>query len=371
MGSGSVPAGSVRPAWVAMEIHDVCPWVATRKVSRPERQLGTKVTSSGSGRLANIGPVHTRVRTGATTPTTADSAAGAPLPYDPDRAAPVHTSRPPANRTEEHMATTDAPPQPSVRPSRRLRVRRLVRWLPALTVVGAVALTPLTVSGAADTGDLPDDDTLANGSAVYTAVCSGCHQPGGVGLAGTFPPLIDNPNVADAEYVESVIRNGRDGVITVNGETYDSVMPAQSTLSDDDIADVIAFIQSGFAAPATQVEAFDTGPVAGTELPALADYAWIAAALVAIGAAALVFGPKIVAANDRRTITWVDAGLKTAVIVVGAILVTTIIPAQVLELETVQDLPRAAQDLIAVSFWIGGVGATLVALWYAHRERRV
>jgi hypothetical protein len=148
-------------------------------------------------------------------------------------------------------------------------------------------------------------------------------------------------------------------------------MPAQSTLSDADVSAVIAYVQSGFAAPAGPVPEVTTGPAAGTELPILANYAWIAAFVIALGLGALVLGPRVVAAHDRREITWVDAWMKTAVIAVGAIVVTTIIPAQVLELETVQELPRAAQDLIAVALWAGGVAATILALWYAHRERRV
>ncbi len=36
---------------------------------------------------------------------------------------------------------------------------------------------------------------LREGAAVYTAICSSCHQPGGAGLSGQFPPLINNPNV--------------------------------------------------------------------------------------------------------------------------------------------------------------------------------
>jgi hypothetical protein len=43
----------------------------------------------------------------------------------------------------------------------------------------------------------------------------------------------------------------------------------------------------------------------------------------------------------------------------------------VLEIETVQQLPRIAQDLIAVAVWLGALGAGLWALWYAHRERRI
>jgi mono/diheme cytochrome c family protein len=250
-------------------------------------------------------------------------------------------------------------------------VARSIRWLPVAIVVGAFVVAPFVdASGATEAG--PSDDTLREGAEVYSAVCSSCHQPGGAGLPGSFPPLDGNPNVDDAAYVEGVIVNGLSGEITVNGEVYDGVMPAQATLSDADVAAVIAYIQSGFAAPsAPAADLPDAGPVAGTELPALANMGWIAAFLVAIGAAALVLGPRVVAANDRRELTWLDAWMKTAVIVVGSILVTTWVPAKVLELDTVQDLPRAGQDLIAVGLWTGGVGVVLLALWYAHRERRV
>jgi hypothetical protein len=59
------------------------------------------------------------------------------------------------------------------------------------------------------------------------------------------------------------------------------------------------------------------------------------------------------------------------VIVVGLIVGTTIIPSRVLEIDTVQQLPRIAQDIIAVGVWLGALGAGLWALWYAHRERRI
>lgn len=264
---------------------------------------------------------------------------------------------------------------------------RHVRWLPVLVVVLAVAVTPLlvprasaqtdpapdaTTTGAADdpATDSTDDALLAAGAEVYTAVCSSCHQPGGVGLAGRFPPLLDNPNVTDAAYVATVIANGRTGELSVNGETYNGVMPAQSTLNDADTTAVIAYIQSGFAAPASAPVA-STGPVAGTKLPALTNFTVLIAALVVAGAAALILGPRVIAANDARSITWVDAWMKTAVIVVGAIVVTTVVPAWLLERATVQDLPRTAQDLLAVAVWLAGIVATVWALWYARREHRV
>jgi mono/diheme cytochrome c family protein len=248
----------------------------------------------------------------------------------------------------------------------RRRARSGVPWLGPLALVAA-----LFVLGPALAQAGPSDDTLRLGADVYQSVCSSCHQPGGVGLSGQYPPLAGNPHVDDAQYVETVIRNGREGEIVVDGTTYDGVMPAQSTLSDDEIAAVIAYVQSGFAAPAGAAPAVEAGPVAGTDLPPLSTWAIGAAVLIAVGAGLLVLGPRIVGAHDRRTMPWLDAWLKTGVIVVGMIVATTIVPARVLEIQAVRDLSRNAQDLIAVGLWLGGLGAGLWALWYAHRERRI
>ena len=253
---------------------------------------------------------------------------------------------------------------PPAQPNRR--GRRRLKWAPLALVVGALVAGPALVQAG------PSDETLSEGAAVYNAVCSSCHQPGGAGLEGQFPPLIDNPHVDDAAYVEDVIRNGLTGPIEVNGVTYDSVMPAQSTLSDGDIDAVIAYIQSGFAAPAVEGgQPETTGPVAGTELPEFADMLYVVAMLIALGGILLVLGPRIVGAHDRRTMPWLDAWLKTGVIVVATIFFTTWVPAKVLEFDAVIDLPREAQDLIASGLWIAGLVGCLWALWYAHREERI
>jgi mono/diheme cytochrome c family protein len=49
------------------------------------------------------------------------------------------------------------------------------------------------------------------GAELYQANCAACHQAGGEGIAGTFPPLAGNPAATDAEYVASVIGNGLSG----------------------------------------------------------------------------------------------------------------------------------------------------------------
>ena len=97
----------------------------------------------------------------------------------------------------------------------------------------------------------------------------------------------------------------------------------------------------------------------------------IAAFLVVVGAFVLVLGPRVVGAHDRRTLPWTDAWLKTGVIVVGMIVATVFVPSRVLEFDAVRDLPRAAQDMIAVGLWSAGLVGGLWALWYAHKEQRV
>ena len=118
-------------------------------------------------------------------------------------------------------------------------------------------------------------------------------------------------------------------------------------------------------------------PTAAGEPTAESDDPWLSgwAQLVILAAAAvvflLVFGRRVVAVIDRRTVSWVDAWAKTVVIVVALIVSIVIVPAKVLELGAVQDMSRAAQDLITVGLWSGALSVALLVLWYAHRERRI
>lgn len=82
------------------------------------------------------------------------------------------------------------------------------------------------------------------GQEVYLSNCSSCHQPTGLGVPGSFPPLSGNPHVQDAAYVKTVIIEGLSGPIEVLGETYDGVMPPFASLSDAEIDAVTEYIQA-------------------------------------------------------------------------------------------------------------------------------
>lgn len=263
---------------------------------------------------------------------------------------------------DQHRPPRDDQPRGVGEPRRipRTTHRWMLRWLPAFLIAGACLSTPLLVQAA------PSDDTLRTGAEVYSSACSSCHQPGGAGLPGQYPPLIDNTNVDDSDYLVAVITDGLSGPIVVNGQDYDGIMPPQSTLGDEDIDAVVAYIQSGFAAPAAPADETAAGDDSGG-VPQWLPWALLAAIVVVL----VAFGSRTFGVIDRRTVPWFDAALKATAVVISMILLTTIIPAKVIESSLVRDLSREAQDLITMGFWALGLFGGLWALWLAHRESRI
>ena len=87
----------------------------------------------------------------------------------------------------------------------------------------------------------------AKGKEIYTKVCGACHQATGLGLPGAFPPLAGSDYLnKDASRAIKTVLNGLTGEVVVNGKKFNSVMPSQKTLSDQDIADVLTYVYSSW-----------------------------------------------------------------------------------------------------------------------------
>jgi mono/diheme cytochrome c family protein len=109
----------------------------------------------------------------------------------------------------------------------------------AATALLAAALPAQAQQAGAGSGDA--------GSRVYAANCVACHQAGGTGLAGAFPPLAGHvPELlkrADGRtYVGKVLLFGLEGEINVNGNAFAGQMPPWNALSDDEIAAVLNYV---------------------------------------------------------------------------------------------------------------------------------
>jgi mono/diheme cytochrome c family protein len=88
-------------------------------------------------------------------------------------------------------------------------------------------------------------ESIKRGKEVYITDCQSCHLEDGKGTPDINPPL------AKADYLKkpaktliNVILKGQSGEVIVNGKKYNAIMPAQSYLSDQQIADVLNYVRN-------------------------------------------------------------------------------------------------------------------------------
>jgi len=92
----------------------------------------------------------------------------------------------------------------------------------------------------ASAGDLTQQ--IKAGEDVFINACSACHQPTGLGLPGAFPPLAKSDYLLkEPKRAIDIVLRGLQGEIVVNKVKYNSVMPAMTQLTDQEIANVLTY----------------------------------------------------------------------------------------------------------------------------------
>lgn len=88
------------------------------------------------------------------------------------------------------------------------------------------------------------------GETVYNALCLNCHQPGGKGLPGVYPPLEGSEWVSgDPATLIKIVLHGLTGPIQVAGTEYGKAVPVPMPpmgLDDQQTADVLTYIRASF-----------------------------------------------------------------------------------------------------------------------------
>ena len=246
------------------------------------------------------------------------------------------------------------------------------RWALLAVLALAVTAAPAFAQEDSQRADAGTDRTIAEGRLVYDANCVGCHQADGAGISGTFPPLVDNPRVADADYVASVVRNGLIGESEVGGGTYTGAMPAFALLDDAQVDAVVLFDQEalGEPLPESPVAAPEAGGLAGTELPGAASLVATLGFLAFLVAGAFVLAPVALApagtahgAESRfgGPVAW----FKSALIVAYFIALTVIFPSLVIESEWLAGPPSVWGDLFSTEVWDVIRGLIGTGVWLA------
>ncbi len=89
-------------------------------------------------------------------------------------------------------------------------------------------------------------ERMESGMILYETNCAACHQKNGEGLGEAFPPLAKSDYLmARKDKGVGIPVHGLSGKITVNGKTYDGVMP-QIQLSDDEIASILTYVRNSW-----------------------------------------------------------------------------------------------------------------------------
>ena len=88
---------------------------------------------------------------------------------------------------------------------------------------------------------------MLSGRILYNTYCAACHQQNGQGDNNRFPPLIGSEFITgDEDRLIGIVLNGRQGEITIDGKTYNDLMPSHHHLDDLAIASILTYIRNRF-----------------------------------------------------------------------------------------------------------------------------
>lgn len=99
---------------------------------------------------------------------------------------------------------------------------------------------------------------LERGKIVYQKNCLTCHQVNGGGVPKMNPPLINAAFVkGNKQKLIQWVLLGSVEKVPIDGKYYSNNMPAQATLKDGEIADVLTYIRNNFKNKAPAITAED------------------------------------------------------------------------------------------------------------------
>ncbi len=127
------------------------------------------------------------------------------------------------------------------------RLKDIVVWPGKPGVTAAAAVAPLTPAQQA---------RFEAGRALFSAVCSACHQATGRGLDGLAPPLLDSEWVLGSpERTVRIVLHGVRGPISVLGRVHTGDMPAfGGALNDDQLSSILTYVRREWGHTAAPVD---------------------------------------------------------------------------------------------------------------------
>jgi glucose/arabinose dehydrogenase len=110
--------------------------------------------------------------------------------------------------------------------------------------------------------DVLGREVVEAGAKLYDKYCVNCHQRNGRGDGARFPSLVSTTWVSgNKSRLVSLVLNGLQGEIEVEGRKFNGVMPPHAFLSDEQIAQLLTFLRQNFGNHGSAVEAAEVAEV--------------------------------------------------------------------------------------------------------------
>lgn len=130
----------------------------------------------------------------------------------------------------------------------------------------------LSLAGVLVAGLASAQGAAANGGELFGKHCVACHQADGEGVPGLAPPLVGVlKKIAELEsgrgYISQVLLSGLAGTIKTRGTKFIGAMPAQSALSDRELAAISSYVLATFNGSAVTLTPEGFAALRGKPLP--------------------------------------------------------------------------------------------------------
>ncbi|PTY06734.1 cytochrome C [Verrucomicrobia bacterium LW23] len=104
---------------------------------------------------------------------------------------------------------------------------------------------------------------MKEGKSAYGSICASCHQAGGGGQPGTYPPLAGSEWVTgDSHVLIPIVLHGVHGPMTVAGAQYNNNMQAWGpTIKDKKMAAILTYIRQSWGNNASPVTPEEVGKI--------------------------------------------------------------------------------------------------------------
>ena len=113
----------------------------------------------------------------------------------------------------------------------------------------------LTLMACQDEETIKFQTYIGEGQRLYEQRCANCHQKDGSGLQKLIPPLANSDYLKNREnHLACIIKYGMKGKIIVNGQDYNAAMPANESLSDRHLAQILTYITYKWAGATTRTK---------------------------------------------------------------------------------------------------------------------